>query len=107
MSTPLNLDTTRDGDGRVVLTAAGEIDLSNVGAFSDALAEATTEADFSGGRLTVDFTAVEYLDSSAINVLYKLAERIHLIANPLLIRSLTVSGLAELVTIEPAPTGAQ
>lgn len=104
MTTSLTLGATRGDDGQVVLTAVGEIDLSNIDGFSQALTSATTEAARSGGRLTVDLTAVEYLDSAAINALYSLADHIHLIANPVLMRSLTVSGLAELITIEPAPT---
>jgi anti-anti-sigma factor len=100
MSTLLTLEKARGTDGLLVLTAAGEIDLSNIDAFSQALTAATTEAGPSGERLIVDLTAVEYLDSSAINALYNLADHIHLIANPVLMRSLTVSGLAELVTIE-------
>jgi anti-anti-sigma factor len=106
MPTSLTLDTTRRDDGTLVLTAAGEIDLSNIDAFNQALTTATTEAASGGARLTVDLTAVEYLDSAAINALYNLADHIQLIANPLLMRSLTVSGLAELVTIEaPPPRG--
>jgi anti-anti-sigma factor len=80
----------------------GEIDLSNIDAFKQALntsaAAASTDA-----RLTVDLAAVEYLDSAAINALYILADHIHLIANPVLIRGLAISGLAELVTIELLP----
>jgi anti-anti-sigma factor len=107
MPTSLTLGTTRDDDGQVVLTAAGEIDLSNIGVFTHALTDATTEAAPSGARVTVDLTAVEYLDSAAINALYKLADQIHLIVNPVLMRSLTVSGLAELITIEPLPIRTQ
>jgi anti-anti-sigma factor len=103
MTTLLTLDTTRGDDGTLVLTAAGEIDLSNIDGFNQALTTATTEAASGGARLTLDLTAVEYLDSSAINAMYNLAGHIHLIANPLLMRSLTVSGLAELVTIEAPP----
>jgi len=103
MTTSLTLDTTRRDDGTLVLIAAGEIDLSNIDSFNQALTTATTEAASGGPRLTVDLTAVEYLDSAAINALYNLADHIQLIANPLLMRSLTVSGLAELVTVEPPP----
>lgn len=102
MSASLTLDTARRADGTVVLTAVGEIDLSNIDAFSQALTDSTAAAVGNGARLTVDLTAVEYLDSAAINALYHVADHIHLIANPLIVRSLTVSGLAELVTIESA-----
>jgi hypothetical protein len=72
MPTSLTLDTARSNDGKLVLIAAGEIDLS-----------------------------------AAINALFVGADRIRLIAHPLLMSVLTISGLAELVTIEPAPPTAQ
>lgn len=106
MTETLTLGTTRGDDGQLVLTATGEIDMSNIGVFSQALIDATTEAAPSGRCLTVDLAAVEYLDSAAINALYNVEAPIHLIANPLLMRSLTVSGLAELITIEAPPENA-
>jgi anti-anti-sigma factor len=102
MPASLTLDTAHRSDGKLVLIAVGEIDLSNIDTFSQALT-ASTAAAGNGARLTVDLTAVEYLDSAAINALYNVADRIHLIANPLLMRSLTISGLAELVTIDLPP----
>ena len=100
MPTTLTLDTTR-GNGKVVLIAAGEIDLSNIDTFSQALTTAISEAG-SGETLTVDLRDVEYLDSAAINVLFPHAEQLHLIVHPLLTRVFTISGLDELTTIEPA-----
>ena len=82
MPTSLRLNTTRCNDGRLVLSAAGEIDLSNIDAFSQALSTASAEAAGSGGTLTVDLSAVEYLDSAAINALFVSADHIHLIAHP-------------------------
>ncbi len=104
MTTPLTLDTARRNDGNLVLTAAGEIDLSNIDAFNQALTTATTEAGGSGETLTVDLSAVEYLDSAAINALFARADDIRLVAHPLLMPILNVSGLTELVTTEPAPS---
>jgi anti-anti-sigma factor len=103
MPTSLTLDTVRCNGGKLMLIAAGEIDLSNIDAFNQALTTATTEAASSGGTLTVDLSAVEYLDSAAINALFDRADHIHIIAHPLLMPILTISGLTELVTIEPAP----
>ena len=103
MPTSLTLDTARNDDGKLVLCAAGEIDLSNVDAFDQALATATTEAASSGETLTVDLTAVEYLDSAAISALFTRADHIHLITQPVLMPVLTISGLSELVTIEAVP----
>ncbi|MDT5258188.1 MAG: hypothetical protein QOD10_3268 [Mycobacterium sp.] len=103
MPTSLTLDTARNRDGKLVLIAAGEIDLSNIDAFDQALATATTEAADSGETLIVDLTAVEYLDSAAINALFTRADHIHLIAHSVLMPVLTISGLSELVTIESVP----
>jgi anti-anti-sigma factor len=103
MSTLLSLDTARCNDGELALIAVGEIDMSNIDVFDQALSTATTEAVSSGGTLTVDLSAVEYLDSGAINALVTRADHIKVIAHPLLMSALTVSGLNELVTIEPAP----
>jgi anti-anti-sigma factor len=106
MPTSLTLDTAHR-NGKVVLTAAGEIDLSNVDAFNHALSSATTEAGGNGGTLTVDLSAVEYLDSAAINALFARADHIRLIAHPLVMPILTVSGITELVAVEPAPPAAE
>ena len=107
MPTSLTLDTARCNDGKLVLIAAGEIDLSNIDAFNQALTTAVAEAAGSGGKLSVDLSAVEYLDSSAINALAARADHINLIAHPLLMSVLTISGISELVTIEPAPPTAE
>jgi anti-anti-sigma factor len=103
MSALLTLDTAHSDDGEIVLVAAGEIDLSNIDTFTHALTTAIAETADSGGMLTVDLSAVDYLDSAAINVLFPHAERIRLIAHPLLVRVFAISGLSELATIEPAP----
>jgi anti-anti-sigma factor len=107
MSAPLTLDTARSHDGKLVLIAAGEIDLSNIDTFDQALTTASTEAAQSGEKLTVDLSAVEYLDSAAINALFTHAEHIHLIARPLLMPVFRISGLTELTTIETAPPTAE
>ena len=70
MPTSLTLDTARSDDGRLVLIAAGEIDLSNIDTFNQALTTASRrDCSSSGETLTVDLSAVEYLDSAAINAL--------------------------------------
>ncbi|MDT5095327.1 MAG: hypothetical protein QOH60_4690 [Mycobacterium sp.] len=106
MSTLLTMDTARRDHGTLVLKAAGEIDMSNVDAFSRALTAAVTEAAGGGGMLTVDLSAVEYLDSGAMNALAARADQIKIIAHPLLMSALKVSGLNELITIETAPPAA-
>lgn len=107
MATSLTLDTVRSGDGKLALIATGEIDLSNIDAFDQALTRATAEVAGSGTALIVDLSKVEYLDSAAINALFARADHIQVLAHPLLMRSLTLSGLAELATIEAAPPSAQ
>lgn len=102
MPAVLTLDTTRSDDGKLVLIAAGEIDLSNIDTFTQALTTAITETAGRGETLTIDLSAVEYLDSAAINALFPHAEHIHVIAHPLLVRVFAISGLSELATVEPA-----
>lgn len=99
MSTPLNFRTERHADGQLVLVATGEIDASNVADFSDALRAGTADA---ADTLTVDLSAVDYLDSAAINALAPHAELLQIVANPVLMRVLVISGLAELTKISPA-----
>lgn len=106
MTTPLTLDTARGSDGKFVLIAEGEIDLSNIDEFNLALASAATEATGGDGALLVDLSAVEYLDSAAINTLAAHADRIELVAHPVLMPVLRVSGLTELTTIQAAPPAA-
>ena len=101
MTTPLSLDTRRTDDGASVLIAAGEIDLSNVGRFSSALDAAVAEVPGTV-RVTVDLSAVDYLDSGAISVLFHRSERVRVIANPVLIPVLDISGLASLAPVQPA-----
>ncbi|HKV21415.1 MAG TPA: STAS domain-containing protein [Mycobacterium sp.] len=98
MITPLNINTEDRGDGTRVLTATGEIDLSNVEEFSGALSAAGTD----GAMLIVDLSGVLYLDSGAINVLFANAGRIRLIANPVLMPVLRISGLTDVTPVEAA-----
>ncbi|BBX44282.1 STAS domain-containing protein [Mycobacterium cookii] len=103
MPTLLTLDTARSSDGRLVLTATGEIDLSNVDSFDDALTAAVAETEAGGGMLTVDLSGVEYLDSAAVNAIFPHADHIRLIAHSFLLRVFDVSGLTELADVEDAP----
>jgi anti-anti-sigma factor len=103
MATPLSLNTDRGVDGTPRVTAAGEIDISNIDVFSQAL---TTVSDGARGPITVDLSAVKYLDSAGINALFKHADeidRLHLIVHPFLLRVLTISGISEIATVQPAP----
>lgn len=100
MTTPLTIDVDRRDGGTLALVASGEIDLSNVHTFARALDEAI--AGSSGTQVTVDLSAVDYLDSGGINVLFDKADHIRLIVKPLLMPVLTISGLTELATVEAA-----
>jgi anti-anti-sigma factor len=105
MHTSLDIDVTHRDNGEAVLTAAGEIDLSNIDAFKRAFVDATGDTDGVSGIFTVDLSAVEYLDSAAVNTLYAYADRItKVVAHPLLMNIFTISGLSELVAVEDATT---
>ncbi|WP_410567576.1 STAS domain-containing protein [Amycolatopsis sp. cmx-4-61] len=93
--TPLALEMSRRHDGKRVLIATGEIDLSNITAFSRALDDATAV-----GPLIVDLRAVGYLDSGAINALFAHAGQLSLIINPVLEPVLAFSGLTSLIHVE-------
>jgi anti-sigma B factor antagonist len=92
MPTPLTIAASHHPDGTALLTLAGEIDMSNTKALAAAL-------DSTTGPLILDLTAVDYLDSAGLSILFSHADRLTLITNPLLTPVLTVSGLADLATI--------
>lgn len=108
MPTPLTLDSGRGSDGTPRLVAAGEIDLSNVDTFAQAIGAMISSADPGNAVVVIDLSAVEYLDSAAINALAVHAddvEQMRLIAHPYLMPVLTISGLTELADVEPAAAG--
>ncbi|MFD5536764.1 STAS domain-containing protein [Streptomyces sp. NPDC127079] len=92
MTTPLTLTSGRRPDGTPSLTVGGEIDMSNAGTLSDALAGRP-------GPLVLDLTAVEYLDSAGLSVLFAHADRLELVVTSLLEPVVVFSGLADLVTV--------
>lgn len=107
MATPLTLNTDRGADGEPRVIAVGEIDLSNIDSFTRALATASAG---SRSPITVDLSAVKYLDSAGINALFNHADvvdRLNLIVHPFLLRVLTISGLSEIATVEPASVPAE
>ena len=100
MATSLELSTRRDADGIPVVTAVREIDMSNADRFRDALGQAAG----AGGRLVVDLTGVEYLDSAGVHALLAFTPGLTLIASPLLTPVLAISGLADVTSVrEPPP----
>lgn len=105
MMTPLTLNTDRGVDGTPRVVAAGEIDVSNIHVFTEAL---TAASEGSSRSITVDMSAVKYLDSAGINALFKHADeidRLHLIVHPFLLRVLSITGLNAIATVQPASLG--
>jgi anti-sigma B factor antagonist len=96
--TPLDLSTRRGDDGSTVLTAVGEIDMSNAASVRDALSQAGAD----GAGFIVDLTRVAYLDSAGLTALLPYAPRIRIIATALLAPVLAVSGLDPITTVVPA-----
>lgn len=102
MPTPLTLTTEPGADGTPRLTAAGEIDLSNIEAFKQALVDANPSAR---EPFTIDLSAVRYVDSAGINALFDQADvvdHLHVIVHPLLVRVLTVSGFSKIANVQAA-----
>ena len=95
MTTPLELATRPDDNGNTVLTAVGEIDMSNVAGFRDALSQAGTD----GAGFTVDLTGVDYLDSAGLTALLPYTDRIKIFAPAVLAPVLAVSGLDSITTV--------
>lgn len=97
MSTPLTCTTGRRPDGAVVLTAAGEIDMSNAASFADALTGAGDQSD--GAGFVVDLTAVDYIDSAGLAALFPHVDNLRLLSNRLLVPVLTIAGLDDITTV--------
>lgn len=78
----------------------GDIDLTNVGQFEDALGQAAAEA----GAVTADMTGVTYCDSAAIRALFAAAGKAPLTilvatSGPITEALLEVSGLDTVATV--------
>ena len=84
-------------DGTVTLAVQGEIDMSNAPEFRRALDDAPA-----GGRLVLDLTAVDYLDSAGVKVLYDhLGRRPELVVSSgaVILRVLAITGLGDLLPV--------
>jgi anti-sigma B factor antagonist len=91
------------GQESPVVLAAGDIDLTNVGQFEDALAQAADDA----GSVTVDLTGVTYCDSATIRALFGASRRVRLTirvseAGPVSETLLKVSGLDQVTRVVTA-----
>jgi anti-sigma B factor antagonist len=99
VTTPLELSARRDAEGVALLAVAGEIDMSNVAGFRDALSQAGAD----GAGFTVDLTEVDYLDSAGLTALLPYASRIKILAPAVLAPVLAVTGLDPVTTVVSAP----
>jgi anti-sigma B factor antagonist len=90
--------------GVPVVTVEGEIDLSTADQFDRALRAAAEN----GPRVTVDLTAVAYLDSAAISVLFEHAARVNLVlvlpADGIVAPVIALCGLDRVVTVRGLET---
>ena len=75
--------TAADHEGVSVLSATGEIDISNIGQISDAI----SSLPGGGEGLIVDLTDVSYIDSTAVSLLHGLAMRLRQRAQRLVVVS--------------------
>lgn len=90
-----------------VVTAAGEIDLTNAGSLRDALLSALN----AGARgLVVDLTATTFLDSSGVTALVRASRRAQAteatvrlaVSAPAVLRVLSLVGLDRLIEVHPS-----
>ena len=89
--------TTTEQDGTVTLTVAGEIDMTSAPVLRRALDQAPAR-----GRLVVDLSAVRFLDSAGVRVLYDHLDRrpeLVVSADAVVLRILDLTGLSDLLTV--------
>ena len=80
----------------------GEVDLGRKAQLAAALAAAVEPRD---RGLVLDLSAVEYLDSAGVHVLFAFTPGLALIASPLLAPVLAISGLSDVTSVRDAETG--
>ncbi|HEY6500691.1 MAG TPA: STAS domain-containing protein [Streptosporangiaceae bacterium] len=94
----MSLEITRtERDDTVTLTVKGEIDMSTAGEFRRALDDSKAP-----GRLVLDLTGVEYLDSAGVKVLYDhLGQHPEVVVSSgtVILRILAITGLLDQLTI--------
>jgi anti-anti-sigma factor len=96
---------TRDAEGVVVVTVAGELDLTNAPELEARIAAAAPE----DAPLVLDLDRVEFLDSAVMHVLFRLArergtEAFAIVVSPdaPTMRALTLVGLDRVTRLEPS-----
>ena len=94
----MSLEVTRTvRDETVTLTVKGEIDMASAGSFRQALDDSTGP-----GRLVLDLTGVEYLDSAGVKVLYDHLGQypeVLVSSGTVILRVLAITGLRDQLTI--------
>jgi anti-sigma B factor antagonist len=88
---------TTEAEGAVTLTIAGEIDMTSAPALRRALDGVPAH-----GRLLVDLTAVRFLDSAGVKVLYDHLDRhpeLVVSGDGVVLRILDLTGLSDLLTV--------
>ena len=101
MSTQVSFSARQRPEGTAVLVVRGEIDLSNADALASELAAALPKQ----GRLVVDLTGVDYLDSAGLTALFAQASRIEIIVTELLAPTLAISGLSDVTLVHEGGVG--
>lgn len=89
-----------------VVTVTGEVDMAT----APELREAIAAADLSGGRLVLDLSAVTFLDSAGVAVLFDYAAQgLELIVTPgsHITMVLEVTGLTQAATVRHATGGSE
>ena len=94
----MNLEVTQTvRDETVTLAVKGEIDMSSAGEFRRALDDVPAP-----GRLVLDLTAVDYLDSAGVKVLYDHLGRqpeVLVTAGAVVLRVLAITGLGDQLAV--------
>jgi anti-anti-sigma factor len=101
----LTADVTFEDGGTAVVRVVGEIDISTVDAVNTALLAAVENHP---DRVVFDLSGVEFMDSSGIAALLRARKAVSSIEirNPSTVvrRLIDMTGLTEVLPIEPSPT---
>lgn len=97
-----------DGPDALLIRVSGEIDVTNVGHFSDELHRAAANG---AGVVAVDLEGVTYLDSAGIRTLFEFARTLEMARQDLVLvvpegrplrRLLSITGMAQVARIVPS-----
>ncbi|MEO7555177.1 MAG: STAS domain-containing protein [Acidimicrobiales bacterium] len=99
---------TVHGDGQVVVSVSGELDIAT----ADQLWQAIETATQRSRRLVIDLSRTTFIDSTGLSVLVRAHRRLGGAPEALTLRGpsalarkvLDISGISQMVTIEPSAT---